>query len=423
MSADNPPQNLKNPTVQNALKPPLTKIGRKSRRAAAIALVFANACCLTLSPSAFAASSDQDSLDSEVSLESLARLYSNRIEKIDLEIHNETQRRTAILAQLDSTINALSALEQERDVVTETSPELGHNLEQIHTEIAVIDQQLRRKVVLLDQMQTTLEKQPELSIWQAALGNPDHKTQHKQLATQRYLIHITQQEQQQLQSQRTLLNKKYQSIVAYNQNIDASIGALQSDADKLLQQRQHLEQQLTDVSAQIVAMQDRKSALTQRSRQMATDPQALHFSNLRGKLEDPVEGSLLRQFSEPKAKGLLKWKGVLIEAPLGLPFTAVADGLVVFADQLQGLGNVAILDHGEGFMSLYGMAELLLVEKGQLLLTGDPVGTVGESVGANTAALYFEVRHNADALDPQDWLEMDQIARKNTLSRLFSESK
>jgi len=61
------------------------------------------------------------------------------------------------------------------------------------------------------------------------------------------------------------------------------------------------------------------------------------------------------------------------------------------------------------------MAELLLVQKDQLLLSGDPIGTVGEYVGANTSALYFEVRHNADAVDPQDWLEMQLIAEKNKL--------
>ena len=102
-------------------------------------------------------------------------------------------------------------------------------------------------------------------------------------------------------------------------------------------------------------------------------------------------------------------EGILIEAPLGLPFSAVSDGLVVFADQLQGLGNVVILDHGQGYMTLYGMAELLLVEKDQLVLAGDTVGTIGEYVGADTSALYFEVRHNADAVDPQDWLAMRQI--------------
>ena len=76
---------------------------------------------------------------------------------------------------------------------------------------------------------------------------------------------------------------------------------------------------------------------------------------------------------------------------------------------------MAIVDHSDGYMSLYGMAELLMVQTDQFLLAGDPIGTVGESVGLDASALYFEIRHNADTLDPQDWLEIHRISQKNAL--------
>jgi len=155
--------------------------------------------------------------------------------------------------------------------------------------------------------------------------------------------------------------------------------------------------------------------LRERAAFLSHYPKALKFEQLQKRLPDPIEGELLKVFAEPKAKGLLKWSGILVSAPLGIPFNAVSDGLVVFADEIHGLGNVAIVDHGDGYMSLYGMAELLMVETNQILLAGDPIGSVGESVGLGASALYFEIRHNAATLDPQDWLEMNRISQKNRL--------
>ena len=351
--------------------------------------------------------------DKELTLESLAGRYSQRITELDLEIRNETERRTDILEQLDNTMNELSELEKESDFAVQNSPKLNSNVEQINRDIEVVDRDIRLNDRLLAQVNNSLQNQPRPTVWQAALGKPEIKARQKLVATQRYLVHTIEQKQLQLQAERARLREQYQTIVEYSQGISESIDELHSDASKTLEDRTQLEQELADISSEIVSRQDRISALQQRLQRLESNPATTHFASMRKQLPDPVEGTLIRKFSEPKAKGLLKWKGILIEAPLGLPFSAVSDGVVVFADQLQGLGNVVIVDHGQGYMSLYGMAELLLVQKDQLLLAGDTVGTVGEYVGAETSALYFEVRHNADAVDPQDWLAMNQITQKN----------
>jgi len=347
--------------------------------------------------------------DNSLSLESLADLYNERISELDVELRKKTERRTSVLDQLDGVMNELSELEKESDIAVQNSPQLNNNVEQISREIEEVDNNIRLNTRLLEQVSTSLKNQPRPTVWQAALGKPEIKARHKLLATQRYLVHTIQQKQLRLQTERNLLGKRYQSIIEYSHGISESIGELRSNADKSLENRTQLERELSDISSEIVAKQDRLLSLKQRLQLMESNPAVAHFASMRKKLPDPIEGILLRKFSEPKAKGLLKWKGILIEAPLGLPFSAVSDGLVVFADQLQGLGNVVILDHGQGYMTLYGMAELLLVQKDQLVLAGDTVGTVGEYVGADTSALYFEVRHNADAVDPQDWLAMRQI--------------
>ncbi len=354
-----------------------------------------------------------------LSAQFLSERYRERIAKLDLEIRNESERRTTILHQLDEAISKASALEDESRKFADSALPLDTNLQQIHTEIEVLEQAIKHNHGLLEKMQSTLDHQPELSIWQAALGKPEIQTRQKLLATQSYLLHTTRKHQQQLETKRILLDKRYAALIEYDQTVKNSINNAKTQFAKTIDRRKSLEHKLTEISAQIVARQDRILSLNERSQQLQSDASLVHFGNLKSKLNDPVEGRIVRKFSEPKAKGLLKWKGILVEAPLGLPFTAVSDGLVVFADQLQGLGNVAIVDHGEGYMTLYGMAELLLVEQNQFLLAGDPVGTVGESVGADVSALYFEVRHNADALDPQDWLEMHQITQKTSSSDSF----
>jgi len=374
---------------------------------------IAKVALIATSASVYAEETAAPATDYSVSFESLADLYNKRINELEVELRDKTERRTSILEQLDGVMNELSVLEKESDIAVQTTPQLNDNVEQINREIEDVDNEIRLNSRLLEQVRTSLENQPRPTVWQAALGKPEIKARHKLLATQRYVVHTIQQKHLQLQSERNRLGKRYQSIVEYSHGVSESIGELQSNADKSLEDRTQLERELTTISSDIVTEQDRLLALRQRLQLIESNPVVTHFAGMRKKLPDPIEGTLLRKFSEPKAKGLLKWKGILIEAPLGLPFSAVSDGLVVFADQLQGLGNVVILDHGRGYMTLYGMAELLLVQKDQLVLAGDTVGTVGEYVGADTSALYFEVRHNADAVDPQDWLAMRQIGQKH----------
>ena len=361
---------------------------------------------------AIAASSDTKTPATEaLSLQSLPALYEERIAKLEIEIRKKSEQRTVLIDQIDQHINAISALEDESLNAVKSSTPVTDSVTQINREVETLEKELLQTDTLLKKLQNSVASQPELSIWKAALGTPDTKTHQHLLATQSYLMHTAVKHQTQLQDKRALLEKRQLSLIKYQQDIDKSIGERQSHIDTLLEQREKLEQQLVEISAQIVSGQDRISSLTRKSQQSLS---TAHFSKHGKPLRDPVEGTVIKRFSEPKAKGLLKWQGVLVEAPLGLPFTSVSDGLVVFADQLQGLGNVAIIDHGQGYMTLYGMAELLVVEKDQLVLAGDPVGTVGKSVGTDASALYFEVRHNAEALDPQDWLEMRQIAEKGT---------
>lgn len=128
------------------------------------------------------------------------------------------------------------------------------------------------------------------------------------------------------------------------------------------------------------------------------------FASARGKLPWPVDGRLVARYGTPRGgDARTKWDGVLIGAPAGSQVRAVHGGRVVFADWLRGAGLLVILDHGNGYLSLYGHNQNLLKNAGDVVKAGDPIATVGSSGGQETSALYFAIRQNGRPSDPAQW--------------------
>lgn len=128
------------------------------------------------------------------------------------------------------------------------------------------------------------------------------------------------------------------------------------------------------------------------------------FSQARGKLPWPVDGRLLARFGESRGDDArAKWDGVMISANAGTQVHAVHGGRVVFADWLRGAGQLVILDHGNGYLSLYGHNQTLLKSAGDIVKAGDVISTVGNSGGQATPALYFAIRQQGRPSDPAQW--------------------
>jgi murein hydrolase activator len=129
------------------------------------------------------------------------------------------------------------------------------------------------------------------------------------------------------------------------------------------------------------------------------------FEPLRGKLPWPVQdGKVLARFGEPRAGGSLRWQGMLIGTARGARVRAPYAGRVVYGDWLPGMGLMLVLDHGGGYMSLYGHNEELFRKVGDAVAAGEVIGSVGDSGGHAQPALYFEVRRGRTPVDPQNWL-------------------
>lgn len=128
------------------------------------------------------------------------------------------------------------------------------------------------------------------------------------------------------------------------------------------------------------------------------------FASAKGKLPWPVDGRLVARYGTPRGgDARTKWDGVLIGAEVGTQVRAVHGGRVVFADWLRGAGLLVILDHGNGYLSLYGHNQSLLRDAGEIVKAGDPIATVGTSGGQESAALYFAIRQQGRPSDPAQW--------------------
>jgi len=130
------------------------------------------------------------------------------------------------------------------------------------------------------------------------------------------------------------------------------------------------------------------------------------FDQLKGKLALPVRGEITNRFDTPRPESRIKWKGLFLRTSSGQTVKAIAAGQVVFADWLRGFGNLLIIDHGDGYMSLYGNNETLYKEVGDILRGGDTIAAVGNSGGNEDFGLYFELRHKSKPLDPLKWLSV-----------------
>jgi len=128
------------------------------------------------------------------------------------------------------------------------------------------------------------------------------------------------------------------------------------------------------------------------------------FMRLRGKLAWPVSGHLVARFGEPRAGGV-HWDGVLVATERGAPVKAVCQGRVIYADWLPGLGLLAVVDHGDGYLSLYGHNERLYKAAGEQVAAGDTIAAAGDSGGSPRPELYFEIRKSGKPVDPRPWFK------------------
>lgn len=168
---------------------------------------------------------------------------------------------------------------------------------------------------------------------------------------------------------------------------------IQSDGEKLIKRRE----EASKLSALI-------AQLNQKLKDENKD--GSHFLKQGGKLKWPTEGEITRHFNQKRSdNSQLLWQGVVIRGLEGQRVNAIYPGTVVYADWLTGFGNLLMIDHGGGYMSLYGHNQSLLKTPGEKVKLGEQVATLGNSGGELENALYFEIRHRNRPVNPSRWCQ------------------
>lgn len=211
--------------------------------------------------------------------------------------------------------------------------------------------------------------------------------------------------QNDIETQQAMLKRSRGERAAQVQQLDAERVARKQALDQI-------DATLKDQKSRLAALGKDEKALTDliaRLRDIFADiPKTLAgaepFAVLRGKLQWPLRGRIVERFGGNAGGGQVS-QGVLIAAKDGSEVHAVSHGRVVFADWLRGYGLLMIVDHGDGYLSLYGYNETLLKDVGDWVDAGTVVATSGDSGGRPTPGLYFELRYKGKAIDPTVWLK------------------
>ncbi|WP_213996188.1 peptidoglycan DD-metalloendopeptidase family protein [Arsukibacterium sp.] len=205
------------------------------------------------------------------------------------------------------------------------------------------------------------------------------------------------EQQQQLQTILTEQQQQQQQLLTVKAEQQKAVSQLQQLLKEQGNQLSYLRQNETSLQNTI----DQLRALAERSLEL------LGLSANKGKLRWPLNGTLLQGFGENRQGGM-RSRGILIGGREGNPVQAIADGRVIYADWLKGYGWVIVLDHGEGFMSLYGHNQNILKQPGEQIIAGETIALVGMSGGQADAGLYFEIREKGDAVNPLSWLSKNK---------------
>ncbi len=234
-----------------------------------------------------------------------------------------------------------------------------------------------------------------------------------------YYQHLNNARQDQINQFEVLVSK----LLEVAKKLKATNAELQVARDEQTQQKQSLqarqkERESTLVSlrgvidseaAQIEQLQINEQNLVQALEDVKrelerTSVELTGLQNHRGKLIKPADGRLRKLFGK-RRQGQVRWKGVLIYGDSGSPISAVHHGKVLFADWLRGFGLMIILDHGNGYMSLYGQNQALLKQVGDTVEAGETIALLGQSGGQSQPSLYFEIRHKGQPINPSKWLQ------------------
>ena len=364
-------------------------------------------------------------------------------------VRQQQQQRSVLLAQLKAQEEAISAASRKLRETQNTLADLNNQIATLNNSLAKLQkQQATQERNLAAQLDAAFRQGQHTGIQLILSGEESQRGQRLQAyfgylnaarqqtieelkqtkaeaAQQKSELESKQSEQQTLLYEQQAQQAKLESARNERKKTLAGLeSSIQQDQQKLSEMRQNqsrLQNQIARAAAAAKARAEREAREAEqvRSKQQEASNKGTTYKpteserslmsrtgglgSPRGQAYWPVRGSLLHRYGE-QLQGELRWKGIVIAASEGTEVKAIADGRVILADWLQGYGLVVVIEHGKGDMSLYGYNQSALVSVGTQVRAGQPIALVGSSGGQGRPSLYFEIRRQGQAVNPQPWL-------------------
>ncbi|MFP2516891.1 murein hydrolase activator EnvC [Buttiauxella agrestis] len=364
-------------------------------------------------------------------------------------VRQQQQQRSTLLAQLQAQEKAIAEASRKLRDTQNTLADLNRQIDTMNASLAKLQkQQASQERNLAAQLDAAFRQGQHTGIQLILSGEESQRGQRLQAyfgylnAARQETIEKLKQTKAEVDEQKASLESKQteQQTLLYEQQaqqtklesarnerkktLSTLESSLQQDQQKLSEMRQNqsrLQGQIARAEAAAKARAEKeareaeqvktrqKEATSKGSTYKPTESERSLISRTgglgapRGQAFWPVRGSILHRYGE-QLQGELRWKGIVIAAGEGTEVKAIADGRVILADWLQGYGLVVVVEHGKGDMSLYGYNQSALVNVGTQVRAGQAIALVGNSGGQGRPSLYFEIRRQGQAVNPQPWL-------------------
>lgn len=320
----------------------------------------------------------------------------NSLRKSEVSIGQIQNKIRTIQQQLNNEEAELRTLQKKRQQLQSSKREQQKFIEQQILAAYQVGQQKKIKILLNQEDPDKISR---------ALTYYDYFNEARSDQIQSYITIITDLDEIEpkivtktasLSAAKAQLSKEHRSLLNNKKQRQANL-------DKINSKINNNDQRLKKISKDRSELERLVSAFEQTLANITIPSDYSPFKSLKGKLPWPVSGKPNNRFGYRRNNTSMRWQGLAIPATEGSQVEAIHHGRIVFADWLRGSGLLVIVDHGDGYMSLYAHNQSLLKETGDWVNPGDTIATVGNSGGQQQAGLYFEIRHNGKPTDPKKW--------------------
>ncbi|OIM99163.1 peptidase M23 [Idiomarina sp. MD25a] len=343
------------------------------------------------------------------------------LKAIQAEIESRLEAFESRKQALTSSQQALKKLELRTAKLAETLQNTRQRLQQLESKIdnneaeqTRLEADIREQLNALKDQVIAAYANGDYDYLKLLLNQQKASSLERQLTYYKYLndariaaIDSLKKTQAQLEQVKQALQAQYQQQTELRAEQTAQRSALTEQQEKQEQAIAKLRNEQRSEEEKIAELRSSQAELEQViaaiEEALSDRIELIGLKPIKASLQWPTNGKVQRLFGE-RREGPIRWKGVLIDGEQGQSIRSIADGRVVFADWLRGFGLVIVIDHGEGYMSLYGYNQVIFKNVGEEVQQNEEIALMGQSGAQNSPALYFEIRFKGQPENPTQWI-------------------